>query len=122
MIQQISPDEAYQKMNNETATYIDVRTSEEYISGHPKGSINIPVRLLINGFMQPNNNFINSIKNIFDPDSLLLIGCKTGGRSQMASEILKKNGFKNIYNIDGGFLGKEGVKGWVDYHLPVEKW
>ena len=40
--------------------------------------------------------------------------CRTGNRSQTASEILVGLGFTQVYNVDGG------ITAWVDSGLPVE--
>jgi rhodanese-related sulfurtransferase len=40
--------------------------------------------------------------------------CRTGNRSQTASEILVGLGYKQVYNVDGG------ITAWLDAGLPVE--
>jgi rhodanese-related sulfurtransferase len=44
------------------------------------------------------------------PDDMLLVICRSGGRSAMAINALAKAGFKNVYNIIEGMEGcDEGV-------------
>lgn len=73
-------------MTNQTQI-IDVRTPEEYESGHSPGSINIPLQYLVNEL------------NRLDPNKTLLLCCKSGARSEKALELLKAHGFKNVYNV-----------------------
>lgn len=38
----------------------------------------------------------------FDPDHVLIIMCRTGSRSAMVTEFLRRNGFPNAQNLQGG--------------------
>jgi adenylyltransferase/sulfurtransferase len=38
----------------------------------------------------------------FDPDQGLIIMCRTGSRSAMVTEFLRRNGFPNAQNLQGG--------------------
>lgn len=40
-----------------------------------------------------------------DKNREIVVHCKTGGRSQRASELLAQNGFKNVWNLAGGITG-----------------
>ena len=73
------------------AVIIDVRTAEEFTSGHIEGAVNIPYEQIVNG--------ITSIKAI-KKDSPILIYCRSGRRSSIAVQTLKNIGYKKIY--DGG--------------------
>jgi len=37
-------------------------------------------------------------------DNPVLVYCRSGRRSRDAAEILKENGFTNIYNLSDGFM------------------
>lgn len=67
-----------------TYKIIDVRTEEEYKSGHIKNAINIPLDKIM--------------ENDFDleRDEKLVIHCRTNGRSKMAIEKLAGLGYKNL--------------------------
>lgn len=39
-----------------------------------------------------------------DMDNKYIIYCRSGARSQYLGEYLVQNGFKNIYNLEGGIL------------------
>lgn len=80
---------------NEIATYtqknaiiLDVRTYEEFASGHIKGSKNIPLQIL--------GSKISEIKKLNRP---VIACCRSGMRSAQATSILKQNG---IDCINGG--------------------
>ena len=94
-ITQFDPDSA------ENGILIDVRTPEEYAEGHLPNAINIDVK--DEGFAEKMNE-IKKNKNIY-------LYCKTGKRSTKAVAIADTLGFKNIYNLDGGFISwKEAGK------------
>ncbi len=86
----VSPSEANEMIRNDNIQVIDVRTLEEYNSGH------IP-----NAKLLPLQELPIRLKEL-DPNEKYIIICKSGNRSTQASQLLIKNGFKNIYNINGG--------------------
>lgn len=89
---QITADEAAQMMQEETGfVLLDVRTQEEYASGHIPGAICIP------------NETIGSeeIPELPDKDQLILVYCRSGNRSKQASEKLVKLGYTNIVEFGG---------------------
>ena len=75
------------------AYILDVREVGEYKAGHISGSKNIPLSDLWNRM-----NEIPKNKPVY-------IHCRSGQRSYYALKYLKGHGYKDIYNISGGFLG-----------------
>ena len=69
----------------EGATIIDVRTPEEFKSGHVKGSINIPLDKVQNQCGKLDNT------------KAVITCCRSGARSGMAADVLKSIGF-DCYN------------------------
>ena len=65
---------------------VDVRSAQEFNSGHVKGSVNIPVGTVIAN--------INKFKN----KNHVVVFCRSGSRSSMAKEILQQNGIANVTN------------------------
>ena len=55
--------------------------------------------------MRPNPEFLAVVKANFPPDTPLVIGCKMGGRSQQACELLSTAGFQDVTNVLGGCGG-----------------
>lgn len=84
---------------------IDVRTPEEYEAGHLINSENL------NFFDETFEAELDKL----DKNAPVCVYCKSGGRSAKAAEILKKKGFKAIYNLDGGIMG------WEKEGLPIDK-
>lgn len=76
---------------------IDVRTVEEFKEGHIRNSQNICVT---------DDDFEERV-SILDKNKPIYVYCRSGKRSAKAAEILKEMGFKEIYDLDGGFLNWE---------------
>ena len=62
---------------------IDVRTEEEYKESHVIGSINIPY---------------DQIQNNLDKDKIIFVYCRSGARSKIAFDTLKRFGY-NVYDL-----------------------
>lgn len=62
-------------------TIIDVRSPEEYKSGHVKNSINIPLQKI--------EEQLSDIKTFAQP---IILCCASGGRSGQATQFLKNEG------------------------------
>ena len=71
---------------------LDVRTAQEYVLGHLKGSINLD-------FKSP--SFSDLIARL-DRDKAYLLYCRTGRRSARAVMLMKSLGFKELYNLTKG--------------------
>ncbi len=76
----------YRELISNGATIVDVRTPEEYRTGHVKGSLNIPL-----------NNLPNHLTKI-SKDKAIITCCASGMRSASAKSLLKSNGFSEVYN------------------------
>lgn len=74
----------------QNAVVIDVRTADEYTTGHIEGSINIPV------------DNISSVD--YDKDTLIIVYCASGMRSATAAETLVDLGYTKVHNLDGGLI------------------
>jgi len=78
---------------------LDVRSDEEFRAGHLKGSKNIPVQSLS-----------LKVASVLDwKNKKVLVYCHSGGRSMVASQMLKKSGFTKIYNMAGGVSAWAGA-------------
>ena len=127
------------KTNSEKVKILDVRTPEEYLYiGHPAMAWNIPISFQSYEWdvekkhfpMKPNPDFMKQIKATFQPGDIILITCRSGGRSAMAVNQLAEAGFKNVYNITDGFegdmvkdtesvfVGQRMVNGWKNSGIP----
>lgn len=68
------------------AFLVDVRSKDEYKSGHVKGSINIPL-----------DRIDKNLKKFKNKKSIIVF-CESGSRSSVAKNILKRNGIENVMN------------------------
>ena len=123
----VKPGEAKELLDGDGGyTYIDVRSQEEYESGHPSGAVNVPVMHRSAMGMVPNAEFLPVMDRSFDKDDLVIIGCQSVARSIRAAEGLVAAGFTNVVHMDGGFggtrneLGEVIEPGWAELGLPVD--
>lgn len=88
----ITAEEAKEIMDSQEGYVIlDVRTQEEYGQGHIPGAILIPDTEIK----------ARAEKELPDKDQLLLVYCRSGRRSKLASEALAKLGYTNIKEFGG---------------------
>ena len=102
-IQKINVDEF--RLATENSVIIDVRTPGEYENGHIKNAININVS---------DSNFQEKIAQL-NKNEKVYVYCKIGSRSNKAAKILVENGFKQVYDLNGGIIS------WQRANLPLEK-
>jgi rhodanese-related sulfurtransferase len=103
-IPQLSVGEVKQSFDKKEAiTVLDVRTPEEYHEGHIDGSILVPVEEVRAKIQQILTN----------KDQKIIVHCRSGGRSLKAVGEMKKLGYTNVYNLQGGIIAWEN-KG---YHI-----
>src|SRR2546423_10797703 len=81
---------------------IDVRSPDEWSHGHLPGSIHIPLAALPDRLDE------------IDPSRPVVLQCRGGGRSSIASSLLMSRGLTNVANLKGGY------DGWVAEGLPTE--
>lgn len=79
---------------------IDVRTPEEFTSGHIDGSVNIPVEEM--------QGRLDEIPG----DAPIVVYCRSGNRSATAARILTDAGYAPVYDLGG-------IQDWVAEGLPV---
>lgn len=83
--------DSIQKMD---AQIIDVRTSEEFNTKHIQKAHNL------NYFSK---KFADSV-GLLDTNKSVFIYCRSGKRSSKSVSFFKDAGFKNVYELEGGFL------------------
>ncbi|MGI8603830.1 MAG: rhodanese-like domain-containing protein [Verrucomicrobiales bacterium] len=86
-------------------TVLDVRTPEEFASGHLEGAINID-------FKHP--DFEKQVAQL-DKNRPYLVHCGRGTRSAKARDRMKELGFTKIYHLNGG------AEGWQKAGGPMVK-
>ena len=123
MIKQIKSSEIKNFLtDSKNVELLDVRTQDEWDSiGRPDGEkLGLKTHFVtIIRSPEPNTNkdFIEKVKKVIDSNKELLVICKAGGRSMMASQLLSQENIKCI-NISDGFEGNGENSGWKNEGLP----
>lgn len=80
--------------STENPQLLDVRTPEEYSTGHIGNAVNMNWN---------DDNFVTNADKL-DKSKPVFVYCKVGGRSAQAADKLAGMGFTEIYNLDGGIM------------------
>lgn len=96
IVENIDPAKFRQLHELEKGQLIDVRTSNEYAAGHLEGAVNIDFLEIA--------TFHKQMAGL-DKSKTTYVYCQKGGRSQEATAWMVKNGFKRVYNVNGGIEG-----------------
>jgi rhodanese-related sulfurtransferase len=104
-----SPKDAYttkevSEMITGDVLLVDVRNADEIAeqSFDVKNTIHIPL------------DSIEAKINLIPKDKQVILACRSGNRSQKAYDILKKKGFTNVANLEGGIIA------WNEAGLPTK--
>ena len=82
--------EAKEKIINEGAILLDVRTQEEYDDGHIDGAVLLPLDSISE----------DSIKDVVDNNkTVIIVYCRSGNRRAQALEKLNDLGYENVYDL-----------------------
>jgi len=88
----------------ESALFVlDVRTPEEFATGHVPGAVNVP-----------HDQLANRLADV-PRDKDVVVYCRSGRRSQIATDILTMNGFKRVSHLEGDMIA------WQEHARPLEK-
>ena len=123
MIKQIKSSEIKKFLiDNKDVELLDVRTQDEWDNvGKPDGEkLGLKthfVTIIRSPEPSANKDFIESVKKVADINKELLVICKAGGRSMMASQLLSQENISCV-NISDGFEGNGENPGWKSEGLP----
>lgn len=87
----------------EEVVILDVRTPEEFTSGHIANAININAE---------SGRFETEIQSL-DKSKTYAVYCRSGNRSGNATKIMSEAGFTNLYNMQGGTID------WTNSGFPL---
>ena len=90
--QQITQEEAKDMMDAGDVVVLDVREQSEFDAGHIPGAVLLPVGTIAKD---------TAAAVIPEPDTVVLVYCRSGNRSKTASRALVKLGYTNIYEFGG---------------------
>ena len=94
-----APEFDTQLKSNLTAPIVDVRTPDEFSKGHLQNALNIDW----NG-----TSFDSEISEL-DKSKPVFVYCLSGGRSGQAAAKMRTDGFKEVYELQGGIMKWRGA-------------
>lgn len=107
-IESIPASDVKMRMESGNSQVIDVRKPSEYQAEHVEDAVSYPL------------DYINDHLTDLDNEKEHLVHCKSGYRSVIATSILKRNGYKNVIDVAGGFeaISKDGSMPITEYVCP----
>ncbi|HZK12740.1 MAG TPA: rhodanese-like domain-containing protein [Atribacterota bacterium] len=109
IIENITPEGAYiltqENKDNPNFVIIDVRTPEEFLGEHIENAVNLDYY---------SDTFRDDLDKL-DKNKTYLIYCRSGRRSENASNIMEELDFREFYNMLGGIIK------WQSEGLPTTK-
>jgi rhodanese-related sulfurtransferase len=102
---EVDPLGAVQLINRRDAVVIDVRDSGDFAAGHIANARHIPEAELADRIRE-----LQKFKS-----RPIIVSCRTGSRSAIASGILRKNGFSDVFALRGG------IAAWQQANMPLER-
>jgi len=137
----LSPKEAYDMATKKKVLFIDVRTREEvnFLGMPTVADANVPYMEMDPMYiwndkkssfkLAPNSGFVSTIEDRvkakgFDKSSPIILMCRSGDRSALATNLLAKAGFTKVYSVVTGFegnmskQGRRSMDGWKNAGLP----
>lgn len=108
------------------AVLIDIRSEAELkLIGRIPQAVNIEWKFFPDWDLNP--SFVTAIQRKYAPETVLILLCRSGIRSDEAATKLTSAGFENVFNVLEGFegvLNEAGwrcVNGWKSYPLPWDQ-
>jgi phage shock protein E len=95
----VSVEVATKLLADETVTVLDLRTPEEFASGHLNGASMLD-------FYEA--DFQSKLSEL-DRNKKYLVYCRSGNRSGQATVMMKELGFAQVADLDGGILAWEAA-------------
>ena len=90
----VAPPAAAEVIATETPVVLDIRTPEEFASGHLADAVLID-------FYEP--DFATQL-DVLDKDQTYVVYCRSGNRSASAIETMRELGFNDVVEVDGGIV------------------
>jgi rhodanese-related sulfurtransferase len=100
----LSAQDFYEKSQESNQIILDVRTAQEFATGHIENAINID--------FNQTAKFSEKLSEL-DKSANYLIYCRSGNRSSQAISLMQKQGFTNISHLQGGIIQ------WQAENLPL---
>ena len=107
-IQNISVDEAKEKLNDPNVQFIDVRDKNSFESETIGNAVNLE-RGLLEFYLADGSPLENKIFKE-NPDKEYIVFCGLGGQSTLATKTMEEMGIKNVKNMTGGMTAWKDKK------------
>lgn len=102
-IAQQTPADLYDRLQHgESIHLLDVRTEDEWNSGHVEGATHLMAGKLL-----------DNLDQVPTANGAIAVMCGSGYRSTVAASVLQRNGFDNLINVTGGMTA------WKKADLPL---
>lgn len=101
----VSQLQATQYINQGKTLVLDVRSADEFATGHLPNAKNIPLPEI--------NNRLKEIEK--SKNAVVITVCATGVRSSNAVSVLTKAGFAQVFSLEGG------TEAWKTQGMPIVK-
>ncbi len=105
-VEELTVREAFERLSaaegETTPLLVDVRETWEYVDGHARGALSLPLSTFGARFVE------------LPRDRELLFICHSGQRSMAAARFMRKQGVTRVFNIEGG------TDSWEAAKLPME--
>ncbi len=124
----LEPLQLWRAMQLGQACYLDVRTSAEFIAGHPAGAAHVALyedgaagRRLQPEFVA----HVRALRATLPPTCVIVVGCRTGARSGLALQVLRASAIAGLAHFPGGWAGgtdswgRVTAVGWLASGLPT---
>jgi len=102
-VPQVDAEQLHELLASKQVKVIDVRAPDEWTRGHLPGAIHIPLAALPERFGE------------LDTSLPIVLHCKGGGRSSIATSFFQMRGAGSVANLTGGY------EGWVAEGFEVER-
>ena len=102
--------------NNPNTVLLDVRTEDEWNSIGKPDTRNLKIKSFFITISQ-DSSFLDTVNKNINKKNQVLVMCAAGGRSIIAANLLKNEGF-NVLNVSDGFSGNGEDPGWKNLGLP----
>lgn len=103
--QEVGAFDAVQLINRKDAAVIDVRDVGEYEAGHIAGARHVPERQLAERLKE-----LEKFRG-----RPMIVVCRSGTRSGVAVQVLRRNGFNEAVNLRGG------IGAWEQAGMPLQR-
>ena len=101
-IPQVAPADIAARRGDGGPVVLDVRHEGEWNSGHLPGAVHIPL------------GHLAARQSELPPDQPIVTHCRSGARSAIAASLLRRVGFDDVSNLEGGFAA------WAREGHPID--